>query len=141
MARRVYVDSSAYIALLVGGQDAKRVAQALRGRAQVSSVLLGLESTRTLVRMSREGALDPGAFQRGLDRLAADLGRMRLRSLTMDLCTGLAIPVLCTPRSLDLAHLRTALWFHREEPLEAFVSLDRSQLQAARELELPVGPL
>jgi hypothetical protein len=43
-----------------------------------------------------------------------------------------------TPRSLDLAHLRTALWFHTAEPLDRFVTLDVSQEDAAKELGLPV---
>ena len=37
-------------------------------------------------------------------------------------------------RSLDLAHLRTALWFHVNEPLDRFISLDATQRQAAKEL-------
>ena len=48
------------------------------------------------------------------------------------------MPIVSTPRSLDLAHLRTALWFHEREPLARFVSLDATQIQAARELRLPV---
>ena len=44
------------------------------------------------------------------------------------------MPIVSTPRSLDLAHLRTALWFHEREPLSRFVSLDTAQTQAAREL-------
>ena len=44
-----------------------------------------------------------------------------------------------TPRSLDLGHLRTARWFHRQSPLPLFVSLDASQNQVAQELELPVS--
>ena len=43
-----------------------------------------------------------------------------------------------TPRSLDLAHLRTAMWFHAREPLRRFVTLDEAQADAARELGLPV---
>jgi hypothetical protein len=42
-----------------------------------------------------------------------------------------------TPRTLDLAHLRTALWFHAQEPLTRFVSLDAAQREAAKELGLP----
>jgi hypothetical protein len=48
------------------------------------------------------------------------------------------MPVITTPRSLDLAHLRTAVWFHEQDPLIRFVSLDGDQTMAARELGLPV---
>lgn len=48
------------------------------------------------------------------------------------------IPALTTPRSLDLAHLRTAAWFHRRDPIHDFVTRDDTQGQAAREIGLPV---
>lgn len=48
------------------------------------------------------------------------------------------MPVVSTPRSPDLAHLRTALWFHGREALTRFVTLDGPQRQSARELGLPV---
>jgi len=47
------------------------------------------------------------------------------------------MPIVSTPRSLDLVHLRTALWFHQRQALTRFVSLDTPQTQAARELGLP----
>jgi len=58
--------------------------------------------------------------------------------LALDLCRWRVMPIVSTPRSLDLAHLRTALWFHQRQPLTRFVSLDMPQNQAARELGLPV---
>jgi len=48
-----------------------------------------------------------------------------------------SMPVLSTPRSPDLAHLRTALWFHEQERLTRFVTLDESQILAAAEIGLP----
>jgi hypothetical protein len=61
-----------------------------------------------------------------------------LRDLTLDLCTSNVLPAVATPRSLDLAHLRTALWFHADERIDRFVTMDESQGEAARELGLPV---
>jgi hypothetical protein len=48
------------------------------------------------------------------------------------------MPPVTTPRSLDLAHLRTAAWFHAQEPLTRFVTMDTGQASAARDLGLPV---
>jgi hypothetical protein len=73
-----------------------------------------------------------------VDRLEEDMSLFSLRDLTLDLCTSNALPALLTPRSLDLAHLRTALWFHAAEPLARFVTLDASQAQAAKDMGLPV---
>jgi len=61
-----------------------------------------------------------------------------LRDLTLDLCESNLLPAIATPRSLDLAHLRTALWFHREARIARFVTMDGSQEEAANELGLPV---
>jgi acyl-CoA thioesterase len=48
------------------------------------------------------------------------------------------LPAVATPRSLDVAHLRTALWFHSPERIDRFVTMDASQEAAAKELGLPV---
>ena len=103
----------------------------------LSSSLLAREAERTLVQLSRAGRLSPEDLQNAVDRLASDLTQFLLRDLTLDLCRSRVMPIVSTPRSLDLAHLRTALWFHQHEPLTRFVTLDAAQAQAARELSLP----
>jgi hypothetical protein len=138
MAGRLYVDTSAYLCLLLGEPGSGPVARELAGARLLSSVLLVLEARRTLVRLSREGALSPHDLQACLERVDADTARFALRDLTLDLCRDPTMPVVSTPRSLDLAHLRTALWFQAQEPLTRFVSMDAPQNQAARELGLPV---
>jgi hypothetical protein len=135
---RYYVDTSAYLCLLLGESGWERVARELEGAHLLSSVLLALEAERTLVHLSRGGRLSPQDLQAALDRLSGDLAHFVLRDLTLDLCRSRVMPIVSTPRSLDLAHLRTALWFHEEEAISRFVSLDAGQLQGARELGLPV---
>jgi len=76
--------------------------------------------------------------QNAVERLGRDLSQFVLRDLTLDLCRSRVMPIISTPRSLDLVHLRTALWCHDREPLRRFVSLDAAQTQAARELGLPL---
>ena len=88
--------------------------------------------------LSRTGRLTPVELQDALDRLDRDLGPFALRDLTFHLCRGRAMPIVSTPRSLDLAHLRPALWFHQQQALTRFVSLHAPQNLAARELGLPV---
>lgn len=135
---RYYLDTSAYLCLLLGEAGWQRVADELRGTQILSSVLLPLEAERTLVHLSRAGRMTPEQLQNALDRLGADLEHFALRDLTLDLCRWRVLPIVSTPRSLDLAHLRTALWFHQRQALTRFVSLDAAQNQAARELGLPV---
>lgn len=90
------------------------------------------------MRLAHAGVLSPRRLRQCLDRLEEDLSRFELRDLTLDLCRGLVVSVSSTPRSLDLAHLRSALWFHQREALTRFVSLDGTLRIAARELGLSV---
>lgn len=83
------------------------------------------------------------SFPLGDGRLRAALKRGTKGRYLLDtsayLCILLGeVPALTTPRSLDLAHLRSALWFHADARIDRFVTLDGSQEQAARELGLPV---
>jgi hypothetical protein len=135
---RYYVDTSAYLCLLLGEAGWQRITRELDGAQLLSSALLALETQRTLVHLSRAGRLTATELQNSLDRLARDLEHFALRDLTLDLCRWGVMPIVSTPRSLDLAHLRTALWFHQRQALTRFVSLDAPQNQAARELGLPV---
>ncbi len=135
---RYYIDTSAYLCVLLGETGWERITRALDGGQLLSSALLALEAERTLVQLSRAGRLSPEDVQNAVERLGRDLSQFVLRDLTLDLCRSRVMPIISTPRSLDLAHLRTALWFHEREPLRRFVSLDAAQTQAARELGLPL---
>ena len=138
MNKRFFLDTSAYLAVLLGEAGSGALVRELaRGELLVSSLLV-IEAHRNLIRLSREGWLTRAAGQNALERLEADIEQMVVRDLTIDLCRRAPMPVLSTPRSLDLAHLRTAMWFHERAPLTRFVSLDAAQKQAARELGLPV---
>lgn len=136
--RRLYVDTSAYLCMLLSEDGAKRLSAETAGAELLSSVLLVLETRRNLVRLAREGALTPAQYKTCLDRVEADQQLFVLRDLTLDLCASNLLPAIATPRSLDLAHLRTALWFAREASITRFVTLDSAQQQAAKELGLPV---
>ena len=137
MSRRVYVDTSAYLCVLLGEDGHLDVAKELAGARRHSSVLLVLEARRNLIRLARIGKLTSKRMHELLDRVRADSELFALQDVTLGLCLDPALPAVQTPRSLDLAHLRSALWFHRREPLHAFVTRDEAQRQAARELGLP----
>ena len=135
--RRIYVDTSAYLCLLLAEKGSDRLAKYTSGAALLSSVLLVVEARRNVVRLARTGALSAGNCQACLDRIAQDQEVFALRALTLDLCNTSTMPAVSTPRTLDLVHLRTALWFHTEGPLDAFLTMDLAQASAARELGLP----
>jgi hypothetical protein len=124
--------------MLLAEEGSDRLSEETAGAVLLSSVLLVLETKRTLVRLTREGTLTPEQYKACLDRLAEDVALFALRDLTLDLCESNLLPAIATPRSPDLAHLRTAIWFHADEPITRFVTVDAAQAQAAREMGLPV---
>ena len=135
---RLYLDTSAYLTLLVRDPGWERLSDEIAGAELLSSVLLVLETKRHLVRLAREGTLKPEQYKVCVERVASDASSFTLRDLSLDICSSNVLPAVSTPRSLDLAHLRTALWFHAAEPLDRFLTLDVSQEEAAKELGLPV---
>lgn len=136
--RRIYLDTSAYLALLLDEEGADRLARIVAGATLLSSVLLILEARRNLIRLTRAGMLRPPQYDACINRLDEDIRRFELRDLTLDLCDSSVLPPIATPRSLDLAHLRSALWFHSQSPIDRFLTMDAAQAQAARSLGLPV---
>jgi hypothetical protein len=138
VAKRYYVDTSAYLCVLLGEKGSEGLQRELAGAFLLSSVVMVHEARRNLIRLSRAGVISPGDFNACLLRMEEDLELFLLRDLTLDLCASKIMPVISTPRSLDLAHLRTALWFHEREPLTRFVTLDPAQEQAAVEMGLPI---
>lgn len=136
--RRLYLDTSAYLCILLAEDGSDRLSEETAGVDLLSSVLLVLEARRNLIRLAREGALTLNQYKTCMNRVEEDTNLFVLRDLTLDLCASNILPAVATPRSLDLAHLRTALWFHATDGIERFVTMDTSQEQAARELGLPV---
>jgi len=136
--RRLYLDTSAYLCILLAEEGWERLSRDTDGAELLSSVLLILEARRNLIRLAREGALEPELFETCIERVEQDTSLFVLRDLTLDLCQSNLLPAVATPRSFDLAHLRSALWFHADQRIDRFVTLDGSQEQAARELGLPV---
>ena len=124
--------------MLLGEKDAERLSKETAGAILLSSVLLVLETSRNLVRLAREGILQQDQYKICIDRMEQDMSLFVFRDLTLDLCQSGAIPAVTTPRSLDLAHIRTALWFHNDAGIDRFLTMDTSQANAAKELGLPV---
>ena len=120
------------------GETGRRLSNGTADAELLSSVLLVLEARRNLIRLARDGTLKPALYKVCVDRLEEDTKFFVLRDLTLDLCQSITVPAVATPCSLDLAHLRTALWFHGVEPIDRFLRTDESQAEAARELGLPV---
>lgn len=136
--RRLYFDTSAYLCILLAEEGAERLCAESDGAELLTSALLLLEARRNLIRLAREGTLKADHYKACMDRVEEDAALFAIRDLTIELCGAHPLPAVATPRTLDLAHLRTALWFHGERRLDRFVTTDTAQQAAARELGLPV---
>lgn len=134
---RVYLDTSAYLAVLLGEKQASQISKKLAGRVPCASTLLLSEAERNLVQLVRLEKLSSHDFDLAFTQLVQDRELMVLRDLTPDLCLTRNFPLVRTPKSADLVHLRTAHWFMQNGGLEKFISLDENQLKAAREMGLP----
>ena len=134
---RVYLDTSAYLAVLLGEKHAKAIAKLITGAMPCSSTLLLAEAERNLVHLVRLEKLSERDFESAFAQLSADREALVLRDLTPDLCLTRQFPLIRTPKSADMVHLRTAQWFLQHGGLENFISLDDHQIHAAREMGLP----
>jgi predicted nucleic acid-binding protein len=137
--KRIYLDTSVYIAVIMGDKAAASLVPSLERAFWYSSVLLVMESRRTLVRLARERVITTKQLAEAQSRVTSDLERFTLLNLDLDLCNSLMFPAVTTPRTLDLAHLRTALFFRDRDGIDVFLTLDKAQQAAALELGLPVA--
>jgi PIN domain nuclease of toxin-antitoxin system len=62
-AGRYYLDTSAYLCILLGEAGWERITHQIESGHLLSSVLLALEAERTLVQLSRGGRLSPQDLQ------------------------------------------------------------------------------
>lgn len=133
-----YIDTSAYLAILLGETSAHQLSQALKGHSLCSSTLLFLEAERNSVRLAREGLLSAADLVKVREHMRNDASLFALKEPGLELCLNNQFPSVSTPRSLDLIHIRTALWFAQNLRLDRFMTLDQSQRFAAQEMGLPV---
>lgn len=133
---KVYLDTSAYLSVLLKENPWRTLQQHLKKSSYLTSCVLFLEAHRTLVRLSREGLLTEEDYDILLKRLHHDQDLFAIRDLTLDLCSETSFPAVSLPKTLDLIHLRTALWWKKKEGDLIFLTLDQKQRRAAEELGL-----
>ncbi len=137
----IYVDTSAYLAVLLREPGYVKFMRKMKKGVLCSSVILLLEAQRNILRLSREKKISAKEFDLASQQAEENMEKFILRGIDFDLCSSKVFPLVSTPRTLDLIHLRTALWYHTTSHLEQFLSLDEGQLRAARELGLPTENL
>ena len=135
---RIYLDTSAYLSILLGQPKADVLTKAVRDKVLCSSTILLIEAERNLILLAREKEITDSEYSSLSQRLRNDINLFMLRDFSPDLCfTGL-FPATKIPRSLDLIHIRTAKWFQSQGSLEKFITTDDHQRAAAQEVGLPV---
>ena len=132
----VYIDTSAFLAVLLGESESKKILAALGKKKICTSSLLVIESERNLIRMVREKIIEEDLYFSAREALETEIDKLIIKEFSLDLCMSSHFPTVKTPRSLDLAHLRTALWFKKQLECNDFLTLDRHQAGCAMELGL-----
>jgi predicted nucleic acid-binding protein len=128
VTRRVYLDASAAVKLVVTEPESASLSRFLAGEVtRVSSRVLAVELTRAVVRAS------PGS----LDQARSLLGVMAFVELDEGIADRAAALEPVGLRSLDAIHLASALALADE--LDAFITYDARQADAARALGLAVA--
>lgn len=130
----IYIDTSAFLSILLGENDSRKLLQALGKKKICTSSLLVLETERNLIRLIRSDLITEKEYFEARKGIEGEVQKMIIRDFSFDLCLTKDFPAVKTPRSLDLAHLRTALWFKKEMDLMEFVTLDKHQAECALEL-------
>lgn len=134
----IYIDTSTYLALLLGENNFENIQKKIEKYTLCSSTFLLIESERNLIRLCREKIISSDNYVKLYARLQSDIEIFILKDLTNDLCINGVFPAIKTPRSSDLVHLRTAHWFYTNNYLAGFLTLDQHQREAAMELKLPI---
>lgn len=139
LEHRVYIDTSAYLAILLGEKNAALIEKKLKTCYLCSSTFLFLEAERNLVRMVRNKDLSEKNYDAALVQLRNDVELFTLKDFNLELCLTRNFPPVRTPRSSDLVHLRTASWFLDHGGLYWFCTLDDQQRKAAEDFGLPTS--
>lgn len=131
------MDTSAYLGLVLkdfsewqGLRDATKTAFCY------TSSILFVEALRNLIRHVREGHITQSEFSILYEKLKSDAEIYCIKEFSIELALTTIFPAVSLPKSLDLIHIRTALWFRETVSDIIFVTLDSSQKRAAQELGL-----
>src|SRR5688572_24291835 len=102
---RVYLDTSAYLAVLLDDSKAPGITNFLKNKILCSSTLLLIESERNLVRLFREKNISELEFSALSKRINSDIPGFIFRDLTPEICLTKQFPLIKTPKTADLIHL------------------------------------
>lgn len=100
--------------------------------------MLFLETLRNLIKLTREKVFTKKDYAKLRDRVIADKELFSIKNVDADICFDDHFPAVSLPKSLDLIHIRTALWFQENDQPLQFLTLDVSQRQSAKEMGLEI---
>ncbi len=139
IAKRVFVDTSAYLVWALNQAGAAEIEEQLTESNLFASSILFIEAERALLQLTRTKIVSPTQGIKLRESLVSHANHFTVREPSLELCLSNRFPAVTTPKSANLIHLRTALWFHENEALDLFLTTDKHQSVAAAEFGLPVG--
>jgi hypothetical protein len=136
--KKIYLDTSAFLCLLLSEVNHEKIDRVIKNSLLYSSSFMILETERALVHLCRERKISTDDYKVLYDAAQTCIKSMAFYELTVDLCSNQDFPAIKTPRSADLVHLRTAKWLIENADVEGFLTVDRHQLDSAREMRIPL---
>ena len=130
----LYADSSALVKLIVEEPQSNALRSYVDGRGLVASELALAEVPRAIRRLIAISRGPQRGFARGLEGVMGALGLLPLEREVLHGAGAFDAPFL---RALDAIHLAAALSV--ADAIEAFVSYDERQLEAAQIAGIPVS--
>jgi predicted nucleic acid-binding protein len=136
--KKIYLDTSAFLCFLLNETGHEKIDRVIKNSLLYSSSFMILETERTLVHLCREKKIKTQDYDAIYPAAQVCIKSMAFYELTVDLCSNQDFPAIKTPRSADLVHLRTAKWLIENAGVDGFLSVDRHQLESAREMKIPI---
>ena len=139
---RIYAESSAVLAWLLGEQTGHSVREVLRHAEFVmASDLTLLECDRVLIRAVTTGEIDEAAAADRRAHLNAAAGHWHLQRVSWDIVERARHPFPAEPvRTLDAIHLASALAVRSAVPGVELLSLDERIRRAGKQLGFRLQP-
>jgi len=133
-----FIDTSAYLSWALGQPTTLKLDKIIAQATLAASTILFAEAERAFLHLARSNLLTHEQALSLREGLIEHARHFIVREPSLELCLNNRFPAMTTPKSADLIHLRTALWFLDNGGLNAFITTDKQQAIAAAEFGLPL---
>ena len=121
-APTVFLDTSAYLMWALDQPGSQELNAIFIQSKLVASSILFIESERAFIHLARTRAITHENALMLRASLVQHVRHFVVREPSLEICLSNRFPGMTTPKSADLIHLRTALWFMDNGGLQKFIT-------------------